>query len=233
VRAPAALNGVFGSSAMDVYAVGDQGAIYHNDGTGWKAQAGAAAALYSVWCSSDGGLVVAVGAGAVFTTTNAGAIWMSTSIPGAVFYSVWGSSKSNVFAVGANDAIYHFDGNGWTAQTVTGGTGFMTFKGVWGPSATEAYAVGGDVGVVFHTTDGGANWVAKPNGATNALEAVWGSSANDVWVVGLKGTLLHSVDQGASFTSVAATTVDLHGLFGLAMRDAFAVGDQDTLLRLH
>ena len=46
---------------------------------------------------------------------------------------VWGSSGSDVFAVGNGGTILHYDGSAWSAMT--SGTTFA-LNGVWGSSGT-------------------------------------------------------------------------------------------------
>src|SRR5688500_6096898 len=111
------LYGVWGSSAADVYAVGEGNGpggalVYHNDGTGWTE---AVLSLPAGWSYG-------------------------------VLISVWGSSASDVYAVGWGNGpggalIYHNDGTGWTeaSSSLTSG-GYL--NGVWGSSASDVYAVG-------------------------------------------------------------------------------------------
>jgi hypothetical protein len=59
---------------------------------------------------------------------------------------VWGSSKTDVFAVGEGGMIFHFDGSVWKRQS--SGTGIFLY-GIWGSSATNAFAVGSS-GEILH-----------------------------------------------------------------------------------
>jgi hypothetical protein len=52
---------------------------------------------------------------------------------------VWGSSASEVLAVGASGTILHFDGTEW-ASTESGTT--MALNAVWGSSPDDVSAVG-------------------------------------------------------------------------------------------
>src|SRR5205807_1828381 len=53
--------------------------------------------------------------------------------------TVWGSSASDVFAVGNNGAIVHFNGTAWSAMT--SGTS-VALRGVWGSSASDVFVTG-------------------------------------------------------------------------------------------
>ena len=54
-------------------------------------------------------------------------------------YGVWGSSGSDVFAVGGNGTILHYNGSAWSSMT-SGTTNNLL--GVWGSSGSDVFAVG-------------------------------------------------------------------------------------------
>ena len=59
---------------------------------------------------------------------------------------IWGSSGSDVFAVGSGGTILHYDGSGWTPMT----SGITTYLyGVWGGSSNDVFTVG-DGGTILH-----------------------------------------------------------------------------------
>ena len=59
---------------------------------------------------------------------------------------VWGSSPRNVFAVGENSVILHYDGNSWSRMESGSDTYLL---GVWGTSGNNVYAVGTN-GTILH-----------------------------------------------------------------------------------
>ena len=59
---------------------------------------------------------------------------------------VWGSSGSDVFAVGDSGTILHYDGTAWSAVASPTAN---NLNSVWGSSATDAFAVG-DNGTILH-----------------------------------------------------------------------------------
>jgi len=66
---------------------------------------------------------------------------------------VWGSSASDVFAVGGDVSpaacvILHYDGSTWSAMT-NGVPRLPVLAGVWGTSATDVFAVGSG-GTILH-----------------------------------------------------------------------------------
>ena len=54
-------------------------------------------------------------------------------------WGIWGSSPSNLVAVGQNGAILRFDGTSWTAMTSPVNNALF---GVWGSGPSDIYAVG-------------------------------------------------------------------------------------------
>ena len=112
------------------------------------------------------------------------------TIGGPSLESVWGSSATDVFAVGDIGTILHYDGDTWSGQA-SGSTNWL--YGVWGSSATDVFAVGVD-GTILHYD--GDTWSVQASGTGVGLLGVWGSSATDVFAVGGnraigEGTILH------------------------------------------
>jgi hypothetical protein len=62
---------------------------------------------------------------------------------------IWGSSESDVFTVGGNWDIIHYDGTTWSSMT-SGTTNAL--QHVWGSSGSDVFAVGWG-GTILHYTD--------------------------------------------------------------------------------
>jgi hypothetical protein len=111
---------------------------------------------------------------------------MSRDITGFLdFYGIWGSSGSDVFAVGEYGTILHYDGTSWSSM-VSGTTNHLT--GVWGSSGNDVFAMG-EYGVILHYD--GSSWSFMEIDTTYNLNGVWGSSGSDVFAVGYAGTIFH------------------------------------------
>ena len=113
---------------------------------------------------------------------------------------VWGSSGSDVFAVGSAadgsgryGTILHYNGNNWSPMTIPPTEFEYHLTGIWGSSGSDVYAVG-SIGT-FGPPDGfitlhydGSNWnfttIIPPDGSMSMLNGIWGSSAGDVFAVG-------------------------------------------------
>ena len=77
---------------------------------------------------------------------------------------MWGSSGSDVFAVGVYGTILHYDGSSWSAMS--SGTSADS-HGVWGSTGSDVFAVGN--GTILHY-DGSA-WSAMSSGTDHGS---WG-----------------------------------------------------------
>ena len=128
------------------------------------------------------------------------AVWeLQNPLPQAnTLYSVWGSSATDVFAVGGHGTIVHFDGSAWvTTAPITS----AALAGVWGSAADDVYAVGGN-GVIVHCD--GAGWAFCSSPPINTLLGVWGTSRSDVYAVGEGGAVIHYGKPASVATAITA-----------------------------
>jgi hypothetical protein len=137
-------------------------------------------------------------------------------------YVVWGTSASNVWAVG-DQTIVHYDGATWAP--VAGGSGIVLYS-IWGSSASDIWAVGsyaGSTGVILHYD--GASWSSVPSLSTTQLEytSVSGSSASDVWVAGSGGFISHYDGTSWSFVPIG-TRQQLTAVWASSPSDVWVVG---------
>ena len=256
------LTGVWGSSGTDVYAVEVGGGIYdfgrllHYDGANWtpwsRSQAVssdvsmATGHTFDVWGWGESDLFT-TGDFCSFPVACWGTVahhhydgsgWQTESGSGGeALHGVWGSSASDVYAVGTNGTILHYDGAAWVA---VGGAAVMgvTIADIWGSSDSDVYAVGlipdgwcdgGECpGYMLHYD--GSGWSVLSNGDDYGdLLGVWGSGADDVFAVGEAGVIRHY--DGADWTAMDShTDKSLTDVWGTSSNDVFAVGDKGTIL---
>jgi PKD repeat protein len=137
---------------------------------------------------------------------------------------IWGSSNTNIVAVGDEGIILLFNGSFWTQMD--SGTS-QNIEDVWGTSSMEVFAVGHN-GTIRHYD--GKDWSAMTSNTTANLTSVWGSSAEDVFAVGEEGIILHY--DGFSWSKLLSpTSLPLQGIWGPSGTDVYAVGYDGTLLR--
>jgi hypothetical protein len=235
----AAVSGVWGSSAADVYAVGfdpsDDAVIVHSTGNGvWTRQTvgsgGMQQGLVSVW-GSGAGDVYAAGNEVIFHSTGNGT-WTSEDVPGGSYGALWGSGPGDVYALsgGTGGFVAHSTGDGtWTVlQTSLGSQ--VSFAGIWGSSAADVYVVGGDAmgnPLIAHSSGGSSMFVAQTvpvlTSFEDSLVAVWGSGAADVYALSTNGTILHSTGNGTWAAQVTATQInyDYFAIWGSGPNDIY------------
>jgi len=158
-------------------------------------------------------------------------VWQNPLPQGNPLKSVWTSSGSDVFAVGYNGIILHYDGNTW--KLMESGTKIW-FSSVWGSSATDVFAAGSAAvvvpesscqniinpnGGIYHYD--GSNWTPMAGAPSNAGWGLWGSSATDVFAVG--GGIYHynGIDWTCMETGIGKVFWDV---WGSSATDVFAVG---------
>jgi len=132
-------------------------------------------------------------------------------------FGIFGFTANNIFAVGTNGRVYHWDGTKWKQQVCLGiGDGCSgllngeQLNAIWGTSSQELFAVGVG-GVIVHYD--GQRWTKMSSGAEINLWDVWGFNSTDVYCAGAdffggQGIVLHydgtqwrpiMVDQNPSF----------------------------------
>lgn len=107
-----------------------------------------------------------------------------------VLRGIWGSSASDVWAVGDHGTIRRIQANDLRWQVIDSPT-TENLRAIWGTGPKDIWVVG-DAGTILHW-DGLEFKPATaqlPKGDEPNLYGIWGSSANDIWVVG-EHTVLH------------------------------------------
>ncbi len=121
--------------------------------------------------------------------------WCRVDMPDdkAALYGIWGSGPSDVWTVGSNGAVFHWDGTKWSAHRVETDAGqARPMFAVWGSGPSDVWAVTGTD--ILHSngwTDDGPNFsafeVIKRMGQADplsvALRALGGSGPTDVYVL--------------------------------------------------
>jgi serine/threonine-protein kinase len=194
----AELQGVWGSDAANVWAVGGKGALLYFDGAEWDYALPPEASRHENSRLGSTGLDAVWGTGRtnVWAVGSIGTIlhfdgseWrdVSPEITRDRLRSVWGSGPADIWAVGDRGTILHFDGDAWTEDAASGTTDDDLY-GVWVGDRANAWAVG-ESATIFRY-DGTAWTEVSTDLTTEWLYAVWGSALNDVWAVGGGGTIL-------------------------------------------
>ncbi|MCP4109089.1 MAG: hypothetical protein GY749_26765, partial [Desulfobacteraceae bacterium] len=150
--------------------------------------------------------------------------WTKMTLPtSSSLSSIWGSSKENVFAVGVEGTVIHYNGIEWTQMATPTS---QRLNKVWGSSNENVFAVGSSGTILRYD---GNTWTHMTNPSSNYLYGIWGSSENNVFAVGLNSTILHY--NGNTWTEMTSPVSDnLYGIWGSSENDIFAVGSNGLIL---
>jgi hypothetical protein len=133
--------------------------------------------------------------------------------------ALWGTGKNDVYAVGENGLVRHYDGLRWSViATPTA----KTLLGLWG-RGDDMFAVG-DGGVVVRGT--GTTIVPSTSGP-NSWRRAW-HTGSTFFLAGSAGTLLEG--DGVTWTPHTGSAQDLSDLWGTSTSDVYVVGDGGTIL---
>lgn len=215
-----ALQSIWGSvtdAGADIYTVGNGGTVLHTSGRGWTPVAtNTTENLADIW--GTGAEVMAAGTnGTILNLTQS-----SSKNENYVLRSIWGSSATDVFAVGESGTVLHTDGSSWT--TMPSDT-TQWLNAIWGdPQSGDVFAVG-ENGAIIHYD--GTTWNAMTSGVSVALHGIYGTAADNLYVVGDSGVVLHY--NGAAWSVLLAGGISLRDVWA-DDRQVVAVGDDGLIL---
>jgi len=136
--------------------------------------------------------------------------------------AIWGSGPSDIFTVGNQGTISHYNGSTWTPMP---SNTLANLFDVWGSGPNDVYAVGtewntGD-GVITHYD--GHQWNVVFTTEDNGFVAVWGTGPTDVYALGDWGEVYHY--DGTRWQKIDKIwPLRPHGLWGAADGTLFTVG---------
>ena len=242
------LHDVWGTSASDVWAVGE--AILHYDGSQWvRVPSPGAQTLKAVWGSSR----TDVWACGFNRDTNNGSLlhydgnsWQlhdqSSLFVDVTCSGIWGTGPRDVWLVGNSEKtgakLLHFDAfANWSDKTPIPGLSAY-FTGIWVSSSTSGWVVGSD-GLFLQL--GGTQWGAiNPPPTTANLLAISGASSNEVWAVGMLTSGINTLKTqvlrfgGSSWASVplgvAEQDATILDIFVRSASDIWMVGGVGVIL---
>jgi hypothetical protein len=226
------LSSISASSPQSVWLVGSEstldgmrlGYLAHNDGQSWTRAPDAPTALDKVQSAPGLGDIAVGDNGSIVRLTTTPTLGFTDLRTGSdrTLAGVFGSSPTDMWAVGAAGTIWHYDGHAVVA--VPAGTA-ADLTDVWGTGPSDVWAVG-TAGTVLHF-DGSA-FAPVASGTTVDLRAVFTARPNDVWIGGDSATLLHW--DGSNMTPVALAGIDpgdtIRDLHGVAANDVWLCGGE-------
>lgn len=153
----AALHSIWGSSADDLWAVGDAGKTLHGTRSApgtphtWTpVDSQSRATLSGVWGASASEVWAVGEAGTIRRITTGAPTWEIVSSPTATrLRKLWGSGPKDVWAVGDAGTILHYDGVAWNDATAAFPVGRKpNLYGIWGSGPNDVWIVGD--GIALH-----------------------------------------------------------------------------------
>ena len=244
---------VWGSSATDVYAVGENNTIVHFDGIKWSLIENELSSeiddLKAVWGFSANDVYVG-GEGPILLNYN-GLSWskLTWECPEGIscggnysFDYIWGESPTDLFIVGWTGIttiwhkFNHYDGEILTPIASPYSEDYADYKffdvyGLWGSSSTDVYLAAGSYyyGYIYHY-DGevcSLSYKTETENENNCFTDVWGSAADDVFVVGSSGRIYHY--DGSTWSPMdSGTQENFFCVWGSSSSDVHAAGGLDT-----
>ncbi|GAB4343568.1 MAG: hypothetical protein Kow0089_19440 [Desulfobulbaceae bacterium] len=150
-----ALRTIFGTADDDLFAAGEAGAVFHDDGTGWAPMVPATTEwLNSLWANASDDVFAVGENGAIVHYDGSG--WSAMQSPTARnLNGVCGFGADDVFAVGNDSLVLHYDGSKWEALDVGAG---VNLNDVWCAGRGLVVAVG-DNGTVVYGRSAKFPWV--------------------------------------------------------------------------
>lgn len=201
VEAPVSLmNWVHGFADDDVFVVGYEGVVLHYDGAAWTLMdTPTDQDLWGIWGAAPddlwavGGTARDPSVGQPTLLHYDGASWTEATVPAltppdvTALFKIWGSSASDVYAVGVGGAVIHYDGTAWTELAVGARGGFSA---VWGTGPDNVVIVGGQTSPHLSHWDG-TEWRSVALTGLPGVSGVWtrGSIAHICGFQGLVATV--------------------------------------------
>ncbi len=150
--------------------------------------------------------------------------WSAEPVPpsASALRGIWGRREDDVFSVGENGLILHFDGTGWATMTAGANS---RLNDVWG-APPNVYAAATDVssggGRVLRYD--GTSWATMTGRFDNGINTVW-ADARGVFVAGDAGYLARF--DGTTWTPLVPITGSYawHDAWGVSSTEVFFVGD--------
>lgn len=227
------LHGVYGLDGQRIWAVGNKGTAAHFNGMSWTllekyagspifngvfAAEGDAPGEEQVWVAGSSGIYKVV--------TIGGKVGVQKYNP-APYLNAWaihGSDKDNIWAVGYQGKIAHWNGKVWANQASSTAIGL---RGVWAVGPKSVYAVG-EAGQILRYN--GVKWTQMKSPVSSTLHAVWGYSDTDVWAVGTEAVVLHYDGTTWERIKIKEQHKALLSMYATKSGDFFAMGEQELLI---
>lgn len=204
-----------------VIALAGQQGMLHWNGTAWSQMIGggpnAGPQCNGVWGSSSTDVWFVCAGASILFHFDGTALTKQSGLPTTTdLYGVSGSGPNDVWVVGKQGTIMHFDGTAWSLSQ--DGTG-APLHSVYAADPNDAWLLAAGL---IHRWNGAA-WSPVNNVGNDSLGVIWGTAANDVWAFG--ATAFHW--DGSSWTSSTIGNYSVSAVWGTATNDVWATGQSN------
>ncbi len=168
---------VWAFAADDVWAVGGGGLALNFDGTDWQTVATPTnATLTDLFALAANDMWAVADTEVLHWDGNAWTVIYDTSTDGLDgLTSVWASSADDIYVVGDDAIVMHYDGVDWRRTLI--GSNFN--HSVWGSGPNDVWVLG-----LFDLYNyDGADWTEVDNDESGGEGQVWGFGPDDIWVM--------------------------------------------------
>lgn len=149
-----------------------------------------------------------------------------TGVPGSGqgLKSVWSFSSNDIWAVGANGIIWHYNGIAWDNPS-SGVTDNL--NKVYAADAEHVWVAGANGTILFWD---GTAWSAQTSGVSSNLSGLWVFDANNIWVCGSGNTLLYW--DGTSWSPQdSGLATDYNAISGVDPQNLWLFGQSNGVIR--
>jgi hypothetical protein len=218
---------LWATASNDVWLTGD--GTYHYDGTAWRHVFGLGGS--DIWgiSSTSAWIPDETSSDVIWHIGGANTVRSRDGDEHRKLLGIWGSSERDLWSVGSQGYILHYDGSGWTA--VESGT-TRTLTAVWGSSARDVWAVG-ELGTILQYD--GSSWsTAVPDRIPErspTFNAIWAASDEEQWIATSAGIFAYD---GRTQTrrwgpDAMAQAPDYRSVWGTTRDNVVAVGSSGAI----
>ena len=238
---------IWGTSAANVYAVGDSGTIVHYDGENWLAMNSGVSTLITKIFGFSNNEIYTLTQDDLYGNYNSvilkfdGSSWNTFYEPDFSVADIWGTSGSNLYIVGRDGGggvLMHYKGSTWVEE-FNSFPDFVDLSSIHGVSSNEIYAISGgtSAGYIYHwkdcSTTGQYSWNQTEHVSFSGSPKIWVSNENNAFAMG--GDLYDPVYQFTGELQNEQCTKEnwnlTTGLGGLTtLRDIFGLSKDNILI---